>query len=194
MVAMTTEAKQPSAFTRVEGAARHTVMQIGLGVAAYVLGSIFASGAMGRISERVGLIDSEAVAFVYGWVMQRLWLFVVLPMFGWAAGRFTELRSLRFAVTAALSGELFALLLFSAINGLDPLLENPGELLARGVTLLLGMAVTLLAVSSGRRAAAVAQAEADAIAVKQKAEYAEYLAKLEGPAQSPASGQNEPPK
>lgn len=194
MVAMTTEAKRPSAFSRAEGVARHSVMQIGLGVAAYVLGSIFASGAMGRISERVGVIDSAPVAFVYGWVMQRLWLFIVLPMFGWAAGRFTELRSLRFAVTSALSGEVFAVLLFSAINGFEPLVDNPPDLLARGVTLVLGMAVTLLAVSSGRRAAAASQAEADAIAATQKAEYAEYLAKLEAAPPASAPVQNEPPK
>lgn len=191
---MTTEAKRPSAFSRVEGAARQTVMQIGLGVAGYVLGSIFASGAMGRLSERVGLISSPALAFAFGWVMQRLWLFVVLPMFGWAVGRFTELRSLRFAVTAALSGEIFALLLFSAINGFEPLLDSPADLLARGVTLLLGMAVTLLAVSAGRRAAQASQDEADAIARKQKAEYAEYLAKLEAAPPTSAPVQNEPPK
>ncbi len=176
---MTTEAKPPSALVRVEGAARQTVMQVGLGVAAYVLGSIFSGGAVLRISERVGIIQSPAIAFLYGWLMQRLWVFVLLPAFGWAIGRFTELRSMRFAVTAALSGEVFALLLFTAVNGLDPLFENPGDLLARAVTLLLGMAVTLLSVSAGRRAAQDAQAAADVIAAKQKAEYAEYLAKLE---------------
>lgn len=176
---MTTEAKPPSALVRVEGAARQTVMQVGLGVAGYVLGSIFSGGAVMRISERVGFISSPALAFIFGWVMQRLWLFVVLPAFGWAIGRFTELKSMRFAVTAALSGEIFALLLFTAVNGLDALFDDPGDLLARAVTLLLGMAVTLLAVSSGRRAAQDAQGEADAIAAKQKAEYAEYLAKLE---------------
>lgn len=176
---MTTEAKPPSTYARAEGTARQTVMQVGLGVAGYVLGSIFAAGAMGRISERVGIIHSVALAFLYGWVMQRLWLFVLLPAFGWAAGRFTEVRSLRFAVTAGLSGELFSLLLFTAVNGLDPLLDSPADLLARGVTLLLGMAVTLLAVSDGRRAAQVSQREAEAIAAKQKAEYADYLAQLE---------------
>ncbi len=191
---MTTEPRAPSVFQRAEGGSRQVVLQIGLGAVAFVVGSIFSAGATVRLAERVGFIESEAVAFAVGWLLQRLWLFVAVPTFGWAIGRFTEIRALRFALTACLSGEVFAVLLFTGINGFEALVVSPADVVARLVTLIIGMAVTLSAVSSGRAAAREAQLAANEEASKRKAEYAEYLAKQEQVGAAPASGADSGPR
>ena len=124
---MTTEAKAPSAFQKAEGGARHAVLQVGLGVVGFIVGGLLTAGATARLAERIGPVDSEAAGFALGWVLQRLWLFVVVPLFGWAIGRFTELRPFRFAVTACLAGEVFALLLATAINGFEAQVAYPPD-------------------------------------------------------------------
>ncbi len=176
---MTTEQKQPGMLKRAEGSARRWVLQLGLGVAAFVLGSIFSSGASSRLGERLGPFESETLAFLFSVAMQRLWLVALLPAFGWAFGRFSEGSPLRFALTAGLSGEVFHLLLLSAMNGFESLWLDVDAAVIRLVTLLVGMALTVLATGAGRRAAAEAQQEANAIAEKQRAEYAAYLAEAE---------------
>lgn len=184
---MTTEQQQqrPGVFARVEAGSRQWVLHIGLGVAAFVMGSMIASGASTRLIERVGAIESEAVSFAVGWLLQRLWLFLVVPLFGWAIGRFTESPALRFALTAGLSGEAFSVLLIAGINGFEYLVEDPKMVLARIVTFFVGLAITVAAVSSGREAAAEAQVEANALAAQRKAEYAEFLAKAEASPEPP---------
>lgn len=182
---MTTESQSPSAFQRAEGGSRQVVLQLGLGVLAFVIGGIFSGGANVRLSERFGYIENEAVGFAVGWLLQRLWLFVVLPAFGWGIGRFTELKPLRFALTASLAGEVFAVLLYSGINGFDSIIASPPDVLARIVTLVLGMAIVVSAVGEGRKASREAQAAAAVQAEARKAEYAEYLAKQEAVGQKP---------
>ncbi len=180
---MTTETqKVPSAYARAEASSRKAVLHVGLGVVAFILGSIFSVGASARIGERLGPIESEAGALVFRWVFDRLWLIGVLPLFGYVMGRFTEVKPSRFALSAALSGEVFSVLLVTAINGFDYLLEDTGALLARGVTLFIGMVITVRAVMLGRADAEVSQVEANLIAEKRKAEYAEFLAAAEGKA------------
>lgn len=191
---MTTETRGPSLFQRAEGGSRQIVLLLGLGAVSFVIGSIFSAGASVRLAERVGFIESEAIAFAVGWVLQRLWLFVAVPMFGWVIGRFSEIRPLRFAMTACLSGEIFSLLLLAGINGFESIVENPVDVVARLVTLIIGMAVTLSAVSSGRAAAREAQNAANEEALKRKAEYAEYLAKQEQVVPAPASGSESGPR
>lgn len=177
---MTTEAKAPTAFQRAEGGSRQLVLQIGLGTLSFVLGGLFTAGASVRLAERVGYIENEAIAFAVGWLLQRLWLFVVLPMFGWGIGRLTKVPPLRFAIVSAVAGEVFSVLLFTGINGFEVFADVPLLIVVRLVTLFFGMAIIVSAVQAGRRAALVAQAEADEVARQRKAEYAEYLAKQEG--------------
>ena len=178
---MTTETPQvPSGYARAEAGSRKAVMHVGLGVVAFVLGSIFSVGASARIGERLGPIESEAGALVFRWVFERLWLIAVLPLFGYAMGRFTEVKPSRFALTAGIAGEVFSVLLVTAINGLDYLVDDTAGLVARGVTLFLGMVITVRAVMLGRADGEIAQVEANVIAQKRKAEYAEFLAAAEG--------------
>ncbi len=179
---MTTDApkRTVSLFAKAEAGSRQLVLQIGLGMVSLIVGSILAAGATPRIGERLGPMESESMAWALGWVLQRLWLFAVLPLFGAVIGRFTEITPLRFALTAGLAGEIFSLLLTAGINGFDYLLGDPKEVIAQVLTLFVGLAITMSAVMAGQSAAAEGQAEADVIAQKRKAEYAEFLAAAEG--------------
>lgn len=180
---MTSEAeKKPGVFARAEAGSRQWVLQIGLGMTAFIGGSILSSGFSIRMLERVGPIESDAMAFAWGWIVQRLWLFVVLPVFGWAIGRFTSIPALRFTLTAGLSGEIFSVLLVAGINGFEYLIDDPKAVLARIVTFFVGLVITLSALNAGRSDAADAQVEANAIAEQRKAEYAAFLAAAEGKA------------
>ena len=177
---MTSEVKPPSVYARADAASRQVVLQVGLGVVAYVVGSILSVGAAARIGERLGPIDSEWGAFGFRFLFERLWLFVAVPLFGYGIGRFTEMKPSRFALVSVLSGETFSLLLVTAINGLDYVLQDTVSLIVRAVTLFLGMVMTARAVQAGRDTAAESQAEANVVAQLRKAEYAEFLAAAEG--------------
>ena len=185
---MTSETqKPPSTFARAEAGSRQIVLQIGLGVVAFILGSIISVGAASRIGERLGPLESDGAAWVFRWFFERLWLFAVAPMFGYVIGRFTEMKPTRFALVALISGETFSVLLVTAINGVDFLMQDTSALVGRGVTLFLGMGLTTWAVQLGRDAAGLAQADANVIAEKRKAEYAEFLAAAEGKSVAPAA-------
>ena len=87
---MTTE-RRPTAFARAESGARQVVLQLGLGTLSFVLGSLLAAGLVSRVADRVPAIESQAVAWVMDWVLQRLWLVAVLPAFSYLVGRFSGL-------------------------------------------------------------------------------------------------------
>ena len=175
------------AYFRADAASRQVVLHVGLGVVAFVVGSMLSVGASARIGERLGIIESEWVAMALRWFFERLWLFSALPAFGYAIGRFTEATPTRFALVAGLSGETFSVLLVSAINGFEFLVEDVPALIARVVTLFLGLVVTAWAVQTGREISAEAQAEANAVAEQKKAEYAAFLAAAEGKGETAAS-------
>ncbi|MFO0595975.1 MAG: hypothetical protein U0228_11735 [Myxococcaceae bacterium] len=173
--------RPPGLFTRAEAGSRQVVMQVGLGAVAFVVGSIFGSGATTRIAERLGPVESDLVDWVLTTLLSRTWLFVFVPLFGYAIGRFTQISPVRFALTASLSGETFAVLVLAGINGFDFLIVEPKEVVARLVTLFIGMVLTAAAVRAGRKAHDAAELRSLAEAQRRKAEYAEYLAKVEGP-------------
>lgn len=183
---MRTEEK-PSVYARAEVGSRQIVLQLGLGVLAFIVGSILSVGASARIGERIGPLDSDWAVIGFYWVFERLWLVAVLPLFGYVVGRFTQMKASRFALTSALSGEIFSVLLVTAINGFEFLMEDIGALVGRGVTLLFGVAITAGAVRVGRGGAAQsAQEAAEVIAEARKAEYAAFLAAApEGRGSSP---------
>lgn len=174
---------KPGAFARAEAGSRQIVMQVGFGVVAFIVGSIFSAGAGTRIMERFDPIESEAVDLVVRALFERLWLFFVLPFVGYGVGRFTEITPVRFALTAGLSGELFAVLLVAGMNGFDYLIDDGTRVVLRLVTLFVGLTITLRAVIAGRAAAGLAQAKAQATADARKQEYAEFLQAAEQVAQ-----------
>ncbi|MFT3708329.1 MAG: hypothetical protein QM817_11810 [Archangium sp.] len=188
----TTEApKPPGLFTRAEAGSRQLVLQIGLGFASFIIGSIFAAGATTRIFDRIGTIENDTIDFVVRLVLERLWIFLFVPACGWTIGRFTEIVPSRFAMTAGFSGEIVSLLLITGMNGLDFVLDSPRSVIARVVTLFLGMALTAAAVNAGRRANAAAQQRGLAEAAKRKDEYAAFLAAADAGAVSSAPAKQE---
>ena len=176
---MTTE-KPPSAYARAEAGSRQFVLQVGLGVVAFILGSILSVGAAARIGERLGSMEHGWAIFAFRFVFERLWLLAVLPLFGYVIGRFTDISPSGFALTAGLSGETFSVLLVTAINGFEYLLGDTAGLAVRGVSLFLGMVITARLVMVGRVANAEGQVAANVIAAQRKAEYAAFLAAAEG--------------
>lgn len=183
-----TEPRAPSTYARAESGARQFVIQLGLGMVAFIGGTMLSSGVAARFAERVGPVSNELVGTVLQVFFERLWLFVAAPFFGYLVGRFSEQRAVGFALTSVLAGETFSVLLLSAINGIDSLLLDSRGLVVRGVTLLVGLLLTHRLVLVGRSAAAEAQAEADAEATARKAEYAAYLAASPQPDPPPQEG------
>ena len=171
--------KAPGVFSRAEAGSRQLVLQIGMGVVSFIVGSIFAAGAGTRVLERLDPIENDLVDAGFRIVFERLWLFVALPVCGFAIGRFTQIPALRFTLLAGLSGELFSVLLVAGINGFDFVIDDPRRVVARLVTLFLGLAVTMRAVLAGRAAGHEAQLAAQVQAEARKKEYADYLAAAE---------------
>ncbi len=184
----------PSAYYRAEASARQMVLTLGAGIVAYALGGVLTSGLAVRIAERLGSIHSPWLGFGVGWTLQRVWLYFVLPAFGWAAGRFLAVRPLRFAVISALAGEGFSVLITIASSGVELVATDLVDGLARVVTFALGVWLTVKAVQAGQRDAAAAQLVADALAAKQRVEYAAFLEAAEkGPAASSPEVSSPPP-
>lgn len=156
------------------------MLLVGSGVLAFVVGGLVMSGLSVRLGERVGPLGDGLAAWLVQWVLVRTWLWAVLPLIGWAGGRFLDFAPRSFSLTAVLSGEAFGLLLATASDGLDWVLGSPADLAARAVTLAAGVGLAFWSVGRGLAAAADAQAVADVEAEKRKAEYAEFLARAEG--------------
>lgn len=172
---MTTSERRQSTFQRAEAGSRQVVLQIGLGAVCFILGSIMAAGLSTRVIERTGGFESDLALWLTNWFFQRVWLFVLLPLTGYAIGRLTEIPPLRFALMAGFAGEIFALLLVTGMNGFEFVLADPRDVMVRIVTFFVGVGLVISAVREGRADGDEAQREADAIAMKQKAEYAAQL-------------------
>lgn len=138
-----------SAFAKAEAGFRQVVLQLGLGAVGFVFGSLISAGALTRISERL-VPQTELVISALGWLFQRLWLFTLVPLFGYGVGRLTQIKPAQYALLAPLCGETFSVLLASAVDGFEPLVGEPLEVLARLATLVAGMAMSHLAVRAGR--------------------------------------------
>lgn len=183
-----TEPKKPGAYTRAEAGARRAVLVVSSGVVSFVVGGFLMSGVSVRLSERFGPIDDPLAALAWSWVLQRLWLWLVLPAAGYAAGRFLESRPLTFALVAGLAGETFSVLLSAARDGFEFVFQDTTDVTLRAITLAAGIAVVAFAVKLGASDAEAGQASADAEAAKKKAEYEAYLQKMEAQPPKPGDG------
>jgi hypothetical protein len=177
---------RPGLYARGEAKARATVTQVGSGLMAFMLGGLLVSDLAVGLLAWVASLDRPMVAFVVGWALSRVWLWLVLPALGWVAGRFLGAAPERFALVAGLSGELFGILVASAGGGLEMVFLDWVDGAARIVTLAAGLWLTGLAVKKGREGAAAAQEKAEAIAARQAAEYAEVVARAKGESPPPA--------
>lgn len=147
---------------------------------AYVVGGFVMSGLAVRITERFGVPSSVLAGWLLEWALVRTWLWAVLPVFGWGVGRYFEVTPWRFALSSVLFAEAFGLLLATAGDGIEWVLRSPADIAMRVLTLGAGLVLVKWSVQKGLDAADAAQAEANVEAEKRKAEYAEFLARVEG--------------
>jgi hypothetical protein len=188
---MTEPRRPPGLFSRAESGARAAVLALGVGVAAWVLGGVVMSGMAARLADRVGTIDDPTAAFLVGWALQRVWLWLALPGLAWAVGRWLTVSPTSFAVGAAATGELFGALLTSALGGAEALFLGWVDLAARVTTFALGVWLTRLAAAKGL-AEAAARALAPppaALSGEQRAAWEGFQARAGGagpPAEAPA--------
>lgn len=185
---MSEDPRGPGLFTRAESGARATVIVVGAGIMAFVVGGVVMSGMAARLAERVGSIEQPIAAFVVAWLLQRVWLWLALPAVAWVAGRVLRVTPITFAIGAALAGEVFGGLLTAATGGIEMLFLGWVDLAARLLTLAAGVWLTELAAAHGEAAARVAQARSAVLTERQQAEYAAFLARESGEArQDPPS-------
>jgi hypothetical protein len=88
-----------------------------------------------------------------------------------------------FALVAAACGEAFDIVMALAMGDVELVFVDTLDVAARVLTFAFGVWVVLRAIAAGQADAARAQTEADAFAAKQRAEYAEFLARAEAGAQ-----------
>lgn len=155
-------------FSRAEMGARHVVLEVGLGFVAFVLGSILSAGASTRLLERMGPITSDGASWLFSLIVSRLWIFAVLPLIALAVGRTTGLSGRRFALVSGLSGELFGVLLTSGLNGFEVLVASPLDVVARIVTLAVGLGIVWQAFEAGRAGALEAETQARALSERNR--------------------------
>jgi hypothetical protein len=175
--------KAPGLFSQAEAGARATIIVIGSGLMAFIVGGVVMSGLAARLADRLGTIEAPLAAFIVGWLLQRVWLWLVLPAIGWTAGRLLTVNPWNFALVAGLTGEAFGALLTTATGGVEMLFLGWADVAARLLTLAAGLWLTSWATEQGRAAAQAAQEVASVLTAAQKAEYAAFLARAEqGPA------------
>lgn len=167
-------------YARAEAGTRHATLMVGLGVVAYFVGGFLTVGVLIRFGDVLGAAQAEWLVLCISWLLRRLWLFLVLPVFMWGAGRFLAVGALGLALTAVAAGEFFDVMIELARSGLQGTLPLPSDLVARAVTLLMGVALAHYAVLRGQRAGAAASEKARAKAAASQAEYDEFLRRARG--------------
>ncbi len=175
---MSSPAAPPSLLQQLNVRSRRAMLILGMGLLAAMTGAIisapFGVWLRPKVAEApivIGVLLNVLVA--------RFWLLGVLPVLGYGLGRALGLRPLSFAFGAALSGELFYLLLDVATAGLASVVARPGLFAARIGTLALGILLTLRTTRAGARAAERSQRSAREIAEARRDEYNEMMREAE---------------
>ncbi|MDQ3263588.1 MAG: hypothetical protein M3Y59_08015 [Myxococcota bacterium] len=187
---MTPPAAPPSLLQQLNVRSRRLMLILGMGLLAAMSGAIIAAPFAVWLRPRMDGAPM-LVGVLLNVLVARFWLVGVLPVLGYGMGRALGLRPLSFAFGAALSGELFYLLLDVATGGLQSVVARPGLLAARVGTLALGILLTLRATRAGVRAGERSQRSAQQIAEARRAEYNEMMREAERTAER--HQQNVPP-
>jgi hypothetical protein len=124
---------------------------VGLGFASMVVGHVVA-GIPGRALTRGGPLPHALQLLVFV-LLGRFWLLAMLPGLAGLLARIVPLHPWKTALGAALTGELFLLVMEWGLGGLDVWTRRPLFLIARVVTLAAGVWLTAWAVRRGRRRA-----------------------------------------
>ncbi len=169
-------------FGRLSGAeekSRRAVLALGIGVVAYVAGTIAAGFVGGGLAD-LGLAGVSGVfGEVLYWAMSRLWLFMVLPALAYVLVRLVRTNGAQFGVVSACAGELFSVMFLTARDGFEALTDDLVQLFIRVSTFAIGVGLTVWAGTRAEKALARVDAEAKVAALARSQEYAEMLARAE---------------
>ncbi len=155
-------------LSSAEAGARRTVLAMGTGVIAWVVGrQLVESVATALIGDSDAVADlSDGLRLVLFRVIVSGWAAVAVPPLGYLAGRYFRANALGYAIAAVAGGEVFAGLAQSVSLGAEGWLPTAGHVIAEVVILGVGVALGAFATGRGVRAAdraqAAAQARADA--------------------------------
>jgi hypothetical protein len=169
-------------FGRLSGAeekSRRAVLALGVGVVAYVAGTIAAGFVGGGLAE-LGLVGVAGFAgeLLY-WAMSRLWLFMVLPALAYLLVRLVRTNGVQFGVVSACAGEVFSVMFLTARDGFEALTYDVVQLSIRVLTFAVGVGLTVWAATQAEKALARVDAQAKVAAEARSQEYAEMLARAE---------------
>ena len=142
-----------SPYRRAESASRQWVLYVGWGVTAYYLGSFLAAYLGEWLLTTARPFENDIATWVFGWLLRRMWLWLVLPLGAYGLCRWTTAKPVRLAVVSALAGELFSLLLIVGVNGVEFLVDDPMEVVIRIVSLVGGIALAVVLARAGQRRA-----------------------------------------
>jgi hypothetical protein len=161
-----------------EAGARHLLLMLGFGVAAFVGGTIVSAALVVRVFSRLdggsAPLHTLAAALVDG-----AWVMAALPLIAYFSARFMELKPWSTAGVGAFSGLVFQLALQYVSLGEEGIFGEPARLVGRVVTLGLGVFFTAKAVQKGRAAALAAEAAAKTAAEAKKTQYDEFVKQAE---------------
>lgn len=170
---------------------------VGVGFFAAVCGAVLSAGLNLRLNGKLPAIHSAWVVLLLDVAVSRLWVYAVLPAFCYGLARIFSVGSWSTPIGAAATGELFYLALDWLMNSFAGLFTHPSVLIARVVTLALGIYLGHLAVRSARASVDKADAAAREAAAAKAKQYESFSAEAErianlhaSPPSSPAA---EPP-
>lgn len=158
----------------LEAQARHVLLTIGFGFAAYVLGAIFSSFLLIRLQERVEVLGDAPRAVVAS-LVEHFWILVAWPVVAHGLTRVFPLRPWLLALVGAGTGEAFNLGIAIASRGVDDAFAQGLQLWLHVGLMGAGIALTVWAATRGRAAAARAELSAQQKAEAKKGEYDEFV-------------------
>lgn len=158
-------------YASAEHGTRRAILILGAGFVAFVLGALVTAGLVRRLAPFLEAQQSDFAVALISSGLQGLWGWLFLPLVGWLAGRFLDVRPAQFTVPAALCGLTFETLLNLAMFGSEVLFADRVELVLRLAWFSLGLGLTMLTVSRGGHAFDASQARARAAATPKAAEY-----------------------
>lgn len=158
---------------------RRVQLTLGLGFIAVALGSALSMSLLVRMGPRIASFGSVAFAIGVDYAIRRLWILAVLPLLCYGVARVIAIRPLPTAIGAALTGEFILVALDVLSGNFGGMLEDPLQLSARVLTAVIGVALSVFAVKSGRAAAEAIELEAKQAAAGKKDEYDQFAKEAE---------------
>ncbi len=147
----------------------------GLGLAACIAGAVVAAPLAMRLAPKLQGVSPVLAIVVLG-LLGRIWVVLWLPLISYGVGRVIDVKPTSTAVGAALTGELFVMLIQLVTSGWGAL-AHPLDWAVRLGTLGGGVAMTRWALVRARAASARKQAAAEEKAKAAKAEYEHFASK-----------------